>query len=110
MHTEHFDCVVGADGVNSQVRDLVFDESSLEDLDVTNWRFLIEQDTKGLEPIYYLGSDSFFMRYPMPDDRVYCYAHVVDENKTYADKADKDWLLNQFKDFEPKGSLRNKLT
>lgn len=100
--TEIFDCVVAADGINSQVRELVFAEPGLEDLGVTNWRFLIKQDTKDLQPTYYLGSDAFFMRYPMPDNKVYCYAHVLDENKQWTNITDKNWLLTRFNDFEDK--------
>ncbi|MCJ8272798.1 MAG: FAD-dependent monooxygenase [Psychrosphaera sp.] len=100
--TEHFDCVIGADGVNSQVRELVFEETGLEDLDVTNWRFLIDQNTTDLQPTYYLGSDSFFMRYPMPGNKVYCYAHVIDEDKKLTNIDNKHFLLDQFKGFEDK--------
>ncbi len=100
--TEHFDCVIGADGVNSQVRGLAFEQTELEDLDVTNWRFLIDQDTSDLQPTYYLGSDSFFMRYPMPDNKVYCYAHVIDEDKKLLNINNKHFLLDQFKGFEDK--------
>lgn len=97
---ETFDLVIGADGINSQVREQVFAEPGLEDLDVTNWRFMVEQSTENLQPTYYLGSDSAFMRYPMPDGKVYCYAHVIDETGQYAN-ASKTWLLEKFQDFEP---------
>ncbi|MPY23928.1 FAD-dependent monooxygenase [Shewanella sp. YLB-07] len=102
-HSELFDLVVAADGINSQTRHMAFENSELEDLGVTNWRFLIEQDTQGLEPTYYLGSDNFFMRYPMPDNKVYCYAHVLDKSGEFESISDKKaWLRKRFSGFESK--------
>lgn len=97
---ETFDLVVGADGINSQTRQAVFDEPGLIDLGVTNWRFVVNQSTEGLEPLYYLGSDSAFMRYPMADSKVYCYAHVIDPPGHHA-SADKHWLRKKFCRFAP---------
>jgi 2-polyprenyl-6-methoxyphenol hydroxylase-like FAD-dependent oxidoreductase len=100
--TEQFDCVIGADGIHSQVRELAFDNPELEDLQVTNWRFLIDQETADLQPTYYLGSDSLFMRYPMPDNKIYCYAHILDKKQKWTKKQDKQWLLERFSGFEDK--------
>ncbi|WP_076411596.1 FAD-dependent monooxygenase [Shewanella sp. UCD-KL12] len=79
--TAHFDLVVAADGINSDIRNELFSSPELDDMGVTNWRFLIDQDDSDLEPTYYLGSDNFFMRYPMPNNQVYCYAHILDDIK-----------------------------
>lgn len=98
---ELFDLVVAADGINSQTRQMAFETPQLEDLGVTNWRFLISQDTHGLEPTYYLGADSFFMRYPMPDNQVYCYAHMLDKKGEFESIEDKKaWLTKRFACYE----------
>ncbi|BAJ02171.1 FAD-dependent monooxygenase [Shewanella violacea] len=101
--SELFDLVVAADGINSQTRHMSFENPELEDLGVTNWRFLIEQDTQGLDPTYYLGSDNLFMRYPMPDNKVYCYAHILDETGKFESIKDKKaWLRRRFSGFDSK--------
>lgn len=75
---EEFSAVIGADGVNSYIRHLVFDSTQIEDLGVTIWRFVCKYPTKDLQPTYMLGTNSLFMAYPIGSDEVYCYAHTVD--------------------------------
>lgn len=99
--SEFFDCVVGADGIHSQVRDLVFQQPGLEDLEVTNWRFVVDQDTPDLQPTYYLGADSAFMRYPMPNNQVYCYGQIIDQDHRWDGVCDKTRLLTLFDGYAP---------
>lgn len=75
---EEFSAVIGADGVNSYIRHLVFNSAPLEDLGVAIWRFVCKYPTKDLQPTYMLGTNSLFMAYPIGPDEVYCYAHTID--------------------------------
>lgn len=95
-----YDLIVAADGIHSRTREMAFRDSALEDLGVTNWRF-ISSSLKKQEPIYYIGSDSAFMIYPMGDDKVYCYAQVLDENKTFLNTDAKQSLEKIFQNYAP---------
>lgn len=85
----HFQAVIGADGIHSTVRDLGFGQTDLDDLGVTNWRWVCEYPTEHLQPTYMLGMKNVFMAYPMGLNRIYCYAHQSDVAAQYqhADEA-----------------------
>jgi 2-polyprenyl-6-methoxyphenol hydroxylase-like FAD-dependent oxidoreductase len=94
-----FSLVVAADGIHSATRNLVFDEKRLDNLEVTNWRFIIEQDTRNLQPTYYVGKDEAFMRYPIGPNQVYCYAQKHDSTgryKHYRDAFDLKPLFSNY--------------
>lgn len=80
---ETYSVVVGADGLHSQVRRLAFGEVELVDLSVTNWRWITEHSTNTLQPTYCLYKDSAFMAYPIGNNSVYCYAHVIDPTSAH---------------------------
>lgn len=84
---ENFTLIVGADGINSRVRRLVFSDNRLIDLNVTAWRWLCEYDTNGLQPTYLLGAHDAFVAYPIASDKVYCYAQVVDREEIHSNCA-----------------------
>ena len=77
---EHFDLVVGTDGINSQVRSLAFTNTTISKSGITNWRFTASMDTTGRHPVYYVGHDNAFMIYPMGKNTVYCYGQVMDND------------------------------
>lgn len=75
-----YDLVIGADGLHSAVRTLVFSEKSLLDHHVDYWRFTLPLDTKDLQPRYLLGKNEVFMFYPIAQDKVYCYAQCSSDS------------------------------
>jgi 2-polyprenyl-6-methoxyphenol hydroxylase-like FAD-dependent oxidoreductase len=94
-----FSLVVAADGIHSATRNLIFNEKRLDNLEVTNWRFIVEQDTRNLQPTYYVGKDEAFMRYPIGPNQVYCYAQKHDPHgryKNYRDAFDIKPLFSEY--------------
>ena len=85
----HYQAVIGADGIYSTVRDLGFGQSDLVDLGVTNWRWVCEYPTEGVQPTYMLGMKNMFLAYPTGPNRIYCYAQQSDVATQYhnADEA-----------------------
>ncbi|MDP1603584.1 MAG: FAD-dependent monooxygenase [Legionella sp.] len=79
----HYQAIVGADGIYSTVRELGFGASELEDLGVTNWRWISEYPAKELQPTYMIGKDNMFLAYPIGPNRIYCYAHQADKTGHY---------------------------
>lgn len=76
---ESFDLVVAADGIHSKLRATEAKKGGpLKDLGVSNWRFLIDYPTEGIEPTYQFGDKQgkLFMTYPISKNRVYIYAHL----------------------------------
>jgi FAD-dependent urate hydroxylase len=68
-----YDVVLGADGVHSTVRRLVFGGHGVRSLDQYARRFLVAQPDP--EPVWsvLLGRASAFLTIPIGDGRVYCY-------------------------------------
>ncbi|KMT63980.1 FAD-dependent monooxygenase [Catenovulum maritimum] len=97
--TAQYDLVIAADGINSKTRGLVFPNSELNYSGVTNWRFTAQISTKNLHPVYYVGSDSAFMIYPIADDKVYCYAQIFDKDKSYFNQAAHEAIQTLFKHY-----------
>lgn len=75
-----FDLVVGADGVHSQLRKLLFDGPPVKPIaGLCGWRFLAQRP-RGLEaPQYMLGNGGTMLLHPLPADIVYCGAGPVVE-------------------------------
>lgn len=80
---EMFTAVIGADGINSAVRQLAFEAPPLNDLGITIWRWISQFPTEKLQPTYFLGLRDFFMVYPISAQDVYCYAHICDPEHEY---------------------------
>ncbi len=80
-----YDLVVGADGIHSSVRQMMFADGGTQDLGVTCWRFVYEKPAHDIEPVYMVGGHDAFMFYPMSKDLLYCYAQVGDKSGALLD-------------------------
>nr|MCH9717361.1 FAD-dependent monooxygenase [Gammaproteobacteria bacterium] len=97
----HYDAVIGADGLYSTVRDLAFDAPPLVDLGVTNWRWVCDYSTRGIQPTYMLGRKNAFLAYPIGRHQIYCYAHQADLSNQYAEPNQADQHITQlFSDYD----------
>jgi len=96
-----YDLVIGADGINSQVRELAFPQSQLRKSHVSNWRFIASMDTRKIHPTYYVGNDSAFMIYPISDKQVYCYGQIIDKKEEYYQLPSRQALQQIFSDYVP---------
>lgn len=92
---EEFSMVVGADGVNSTVRQLMFNAPPLVDLGVTIWRWTCNYSTAELQPTYAWGAKDLFMAYPIGPNEVYCYAHVYDPESQLIKSSDPKAILTK---------------
>ena len=78
-HTDQYDLVLGADGVHSTVRQLVFDTEAVHPLGQYAWRFLAlggeptQHDGQAAMWSVLLGSGSAFLTIPIGNGHVYCY-------------------------------------
>lgn len=97
LKQEEFSGVIGADGINSTIRQLAFADTPLTDLGVTIWRWTCKYPTHDLQPTYMLDARDIFMAYPIGKDEVYCYAHAFDPKNLSSKSADnKNTLTKQF--------------
>jgi len=105
---EIFDLIIGADGINSSIRRLTFEEKDLLNLGVINWRFISKTNQQNLHPKYFIGKDEAFMIYPMSDKKLYCYAQISDKENKYKG-SDFNKLKNIFKNYssEVKDAISN---
>jgi 2-polyprenyl-6-methoxyphenol hydroxylase-like FAD-dependent oxidoreductase len=72
--TGTYDLVVGADGIHSATRRLVFGDMRPRYLGQVSWRFLVEQ-SKGIKTwTAMLARDRAFLTVPVAPNRLYCYA------------------------------------
>jgi len=76
--TGHYDLVVGADGINSTVRELTLNATAPSDLGAMNWRSTASIRPGGLTALQmYLGDGCVFGLVPMGAQRTYGFAYVV---------------------------------
>ena len=73
--TDRFDLVLGADGVHSTVRRLVFDAPAPRPVGQYGRRFVLTQVQPQSSPMWsvLLGSGSSFLTIPIGEGRLYCY-------------------------------------
>ncbi|MFC7279211.1 FAD-dependent monooxygenase [Paractinoplanes rhizophilus] len=90
--------VIGADGVHSAVRDLVFGGPRAEPVGQMCWRFVVRGRPDIIDWNAWLGPRRSFLAVALEDDQVYCYADI-------AQPETPDWRA-EFAGFaEPVGSL-----
>lgn len=96
LKQEEYSAVIGADGINSQVRQLAFADHPLIDLHASIWRWTCQYPTNNLHPTYMLGAREVFLAYPIGNNEVYCYAHVHDSIKDKVDNLEQQTLIKKY--------------
>jgi 2-polyprenyl-6-methoxyphenol hydroxylase-like FAD-dependent oxidoreductase len=74
--TSTYDLVVGADGIRSSIRDLLFKSGSPRFLGQVSWRFVVEREGAVSAWTVMLGRGRTFLMIPIGDGGLYCYADV----------------------------------
>jgi FAD-dependent urate hydroxylase len=73
-----YDLVVGADGIHSAVRRLMFEPTAVpRPVGQVGWRFLAPRPPEVTTWSVMLGRGTAFLTLPVDGDRVYCYCDVV---------------------------------
>lgn len=91
---ERFDLVVGADGLRSQVREMVFGDIPLRYSGYTCWRFVVSGDFGKPMLTEMWGRGRRFGVVPIGANEVYCYTTL---NAPHASEAMRDISLEDYK-------------
>jgi 2-polyprenyl-6-methoxyphenol hydroxylase-like FAD-dependent oxidoreductase len=76
-----YDCIVGADGAASRVRELAFGTPAAAPIaGFCGWRFVARAPAVLAEPTWFLGNGRTLLLHPLRDGDVYCGAGPVDES------------------------------
>ena len=108
--TGNYDLVVGADGIHSSIRQLVFGSIRPRHLGQVSWRFLVDHSGAIETWTAMLGQRRAFLAMPVGPNRLYCYADLV--ALATEDPTDRDLVrfLALFGDFaEPVPSILSEL-
>ena len=108
--TGTYDLVVGADGIHSSIRQLVFGSIRPRHLGQVSWRFLVDQ-SGGIETwTAMLASRRAFLAMPVGPNRLYCYADLAIPATEDPTGRDLDRFRALFADFgEPVRSILSRL-
>ena len=108
--TGTYDLVVGADGIRSSIRQLVFGDIPPRHLGQVSWRFLVDHSGATKTWTAMLGQRRAFLAMPVGPNRLYCYADLA--ALATEDPTDRDLFrfLALFGDFaEPVPSILSEL-
>jgi FAD-dependent urate hydroxylase len=94
-----YDLVVGADGVRSWVRTVVFGGAAPRFLGQASWRFLVDGVAGISAWTVRLGRGMAFLTIPLGGDRLYCYADVNAPAATDPTGGDPARLAGQYGEF-----------
>jgi 2-polyprenyl-6-methoxyphenol hydroxylase-like FAD-dependent oxidoreductase len=101
-----FDLVVGADGLHSSIRALVFGEVAPRPVGQFSWRFLVDGVGRGQDWTVMLGGRRTLLWVPLGGGRVYCYVDVESEDGRDPTGGDTRRLIAVFDDFaQPAGEM-----
>ncbi|GAA5217974.1 FAD-dependent monooxygenase [Corallincola platygyrae] len=98
-YSQFFDLIVGADGIHSKIRELLFSANPVQNLAVSCWRFLAYLPDVAQSPRYLVGNDDAFAFYPLGKGYFYCYAESGDKNKQLL-SASPEQLAKHFQHYE----------
>ena len=108
--TGTYDLVVGADGIRSSIRQLVFGGIRPRHLGQASWRFLVEHSGAIETWTAMLGRRRTFLAMPVGPNRLYCYADLAALATEDPTGRDLVRFLALFEDFaEPVPSILSKL-
>jgi 2-polyprenyl-6-methoxyphenol hydroxylase-like FAD-dependent oxidoreductase len=108
--TGKYALVVGADGIHSSIRQLVFGRPRPRHLGQVSWRFLVDYSGAIGTWTAMLGQRKAFLAMPVGPNRLYCYADLV--TPATEDPTDRDLVrfLSLFRGFaEPVPSILSEL-
>ncbi len=95
-----FDLVIGADGVHSKVRQLLFGATAATPIgNYRGFRCVIEAPPSITEPVQMLGNGRTLLLYPLPNDELYLGAGPVSPQCYPQGKSDLDTVREVFADF-----------
>jgi FAD-dependent urate hydroxylase len=101
-----YDLVVGADGIHSSIRKLVFGGTQPRQLGQVSWRFLVDRRDAIETWTAMLGARRAFLAMPVGSNRLYCYADCLTFAKDDPTDRDLARLRALFADFaEPVASI-----
>jgi 2-polyprenyl-6-methoxyphenol hydroxylase-like FAD-dependent oxidoreductase len=108
--TREYEIVVGADGIRSSIRTLVFGEIAPRYVGQISWRFLTRNTAGVTTWTAMLARDRAFLMLPVGSDGLYCYADLVSRSQEDCTVRDARRLRAIFADFaEPVPSLLHKI-
>lgn len=105
--TGRYGLVVGADGINSSVRSMIFDSVEPQYSGFSNWRAILPMDEPLSEITWQMGPETSFGIIPISDDQLYVAGVSKEPGNPYFDHAE---LLDLMRDrFGMFGGLAGKM-